>query len=159
MKHFILQGIFLLSFCGMSSGQRVQKVNVVQLETIINQSKHPLLVDFWATYCVPCMEEIPTMEKKVKEHPGVKLLLVSLDLPNYYPARVEQFAQEHRLAGSLYWLNETNADYFCPRIDTNWSGGIPASLFINPRTHYRRFLEKQLNAGELNDNLERLLRN
>jgi hypothetical protein len=74
----------------------------------------------------------------------VELVLVSLDLPDYYPARIAKFANERGYHATLAWLNETDADYFCPRIDKSWTGGIPSSLFVNNKTGYRRFYDRQL---------------
>ena len=126
-------------------------MKITELESYIEKADHPLLVNFWATYCVPCMEEMPDLinitEKYKRE--GVELLMVSLDMPKFYPGKIESFAKEKRLPRGVIWLDESNADYFCPKIDTVWSGAIPATLFINHQTGYRRFLERQISSNEL----------
>jgi thiol-disulfide isomerase/thioredoxin len=124
----------------------IKKISVLDLEDYISRSDHPLIVNFWATFCSPCVKEIPYFQSTVARYRDkkVELLLVSLDLPDYYPRRIAAFAQKANIIASLAWLNETNADYFCPRIDKNWSGGIPASLFVNNQTHYRHFFDRQL---------------
>jgi thiol-disulfide isomerase/thioredoxin len=124
----------------------VHKWKLTELEAYIARADHPLIINFWATFCAPCNKEIPYFQSTVEKYKqqGVELILVSLDLPDYYPARIAKFAGEHGYHATLAWLNETDADYFCPRIDKSWTGGIPSSLFVNNKTHYHRFYDRQL---------------
>jgi thiol-disulfide isomerase/thioredoxin len=117
-----------------------------------------LIVNFWATFCVPCIEEIPYFQKIVKNHAkdSVKLLLVSLDLKEDY-VKIRTVAAKRKFTASIVWLNETNADYFCPRIDSAWSGAIPASLFINNKTGYRKFCEEQIKEDKLEKEIMAIL--
>ena len=137
----------------------VQKMKVTELEDLIAHSDHPLIVNFWATFCVPCNKEIPyfqsTAARYSSEH--VELVLVSLDLPDYYPGRIASFAQSHGYSARLVWLNETDADYFCPKVDARWTGGIPSSLFINNKTHYRRFFDRQLTEPQVDLQIKEML--
>lgn len=137
----------------------VRKVKITELENIIAQSDHPLIVNFWATFCVPCNKEIPYFQNAVARYDKekVELILVSLDLPDYYPARIASFAKSRGYTSRLLWLDETNADYFCPKVDPKWSGGIPCSLFINNKTHYRRFFDRQLTEPQLEQEVLRLV--
>lgn len=115
------------------------------------------VVNFWATFCKPCIEEIPDFIRIVKkyEKQKVKLLLVSLDLPSYYPARIAAFAKKNRYDVSIAWLNETNADHFCPMIDKSWSGSIPSTIVVNNKTGYRKFVEGEMGA----DDFEAIIKN
>ncbi len=141
------------------NGQPVQRVKLTALEQIIRESKTPLIVNFWATFCQPCIEELPYFVREVKNHraDSVQLLLVSLDLEDAYPDHIRNFAAKRQWDVPLVWLDETNADYFCPRIDSSWTGSIPASLFIDNKTGYRRFYEQQLPEDLFKAALERML--
>ena len=55
------------------------------------------------------------------------------------------------------WLNETNADYFCPKVDKAWMGGIPSTLLVNRKTGYRKFFENQLKPEEFERELKKAL--
>lgn len=109
------------------------------------------VVNFWATFCKPCIAEIPDFIRIVDKYKTkkVKLLLVSLDLPSYYPAKIADFAKKNNYKTNIAWLNETDADRFCPMIDSRWSGAIPATIIVNNKTGYRKFVEDQISAEDL----------
>ncbi len=147
--------IFIVSFfliAAYTKGQEIKAVKITELEKIIAESKRPLIINMWATWCKPCIEELPYFLEEVKEHQGdsLQLLLVSLDFKDMFPAGITKFITKRNLTAPVLWLDETNADYFCPKIDSNWSGAIPATLFINNKTGYRKFVEEQLSREELN---------
>ena len=144
--------LLLCWFGGLAAeAQSVQKIRITELADYIAQCDHPLIINFWATFCVPCVKEIPYFQSTVGRYKdkGVELILVSLDLPDYYPAKIAAFARKSDLTARILWLNETDADYFCPKVDSGWSGGIPCSLFINNATHYRRFFDRQLTDAQV----------
>lgn len=140
-------------------GQEIRKVKISELETIIAESRKPLIINLWATWCKPCVEEIPYFQLEVNAHraDSVELILVSLDFKEAYPAAIAAFAGKRNITAPIIWLNETDADYFCPKIDPKWSGAIPATLFINNKTGYRSFAEKQLSHEELKKEMEALI--
>ena len=158
MKFLILSVLLALGYIN-SFSQDVKKISITELEAYIRKSDKPLVVNFWATFCVPCVREIPYFQSIIKEkYQGkIELLLVSLDLPSSYPAKISSFAKDRRFYSSLAWLNETNADIFCPKIDSAWSGAIPASLFVNNNSNYRKFYEKDLTPEQLKQELEQLV--
>lgn len=138
--------ITVLLFCLATHGQSVKKIKITDLQKTIAESKQPLIVNFWATYCKPCLEEIPYFQELTKKYKtdSVTLLLVSLDLQEAYPAQIKNFAIKRKLTAPIQWLDEFNADYFCPKVDSAWSGAIPATLFVNNKMGYRKFFEAQL---------------
>jgi thiol-disulfide isomerase/thioredoxin len=140
-------------------GQGIKKIKITDLEKIIAESKTPLIINFWATFCKPCMEEIPHFQKlgKKYEKNGLKLLLVSLDLKDDFPERVKAFIKNKKISTPVAWLDETNADYFCPKIDNTWSGAIPATLFINNTNSYRKFTEYPLSEEQLEKEIRNIL--
>ncbi|MGK2862182.1 MAG: TlpA family protein disulfide reductase [Chitinophagaceae bacterium] len=138
-------------------GQELKMIKITGLEKIIAESKTPLIINFWATFCKPCMEEIPYFQKLNADYKkdGLQILFVSLDMQNDFPDKVNSFIQKRKI--STYWLDETNADYFCPIVDPSWSGAIPASLFIFNKNEYRKFIEEPLSEKELNKEVRILL--
>jgi peroxiredoxin len=149
MKAFLI--IVFLFLAATINSQEIKKIKITDLEKTITESKTPLIIAFWATFCRPCLEEIPYFQDGIKKYKkdSIRLLLVSLDLEDYYPAKIKSFATKRKFTAPILWLDEYNADYFCPKVDSAWSGAIPASLFINNKTGYRKFFEEQLSKDKL----------
>jgi len=159
MMRKLLLVCFLLGAVGLASAQSViPKWKITDLEQELATSKQPTVVNFWATFCRPCIVEIPYFQELVKkyERDGVRLLLVSVDLPDDY-AEIAPFAKKRGFRAPIRFLDETNADYFCPRVDSSWSGAIPATLFVNPATGYRSFREESLSRQAFEAELRKLL--
>ncbi len=156
MRAFLV--ILFLVFTTKSDAQEIKKIRITELEKTIKESKTPLIVNFWATFCIPCIEEIPYFEETVKKYKkdSVKLLLVSLDLKEDYE-KIKPFVAKRKFTAPMVWLNETNADYFCPIVDSSWSGAIPATLFINNKKGYRRFYQEQIKEEKLEKEIMAIL--
>jgi thiol-disulfide isomerase/thioredoxin len=150
--------LILLIIYFIPAAQEIPKWKIEQLEAYITNAEKPVIINFWATFCKPCIEEIPYFQKQVSKYKsfGVELLLVSLDLPDDYK-NIKNFVSKKKVLAPIVYLDETNADVFCPKIDKNWSGAIPATLFLNPRTRYRAFFEDQLSERKLEDQIKTLL--
>ena len=149
-----------LTFGSTVQCQEINKIKISELEKIIKESKGPLIVNFWATFCVPCLQEIPHFQavaEKYKEK-GLTLLLVSLDMKDAYPKKIISIAKKLKLNPPFYWLDETNADYFCPKVDSSWSGALPASLFVNNATGYRKLFEEELSREKLEKQIMAILK-
>jgi thiol-disulfide isomerase/thioredoxin len=139
--------------------QQIKKMSITELESAITTSKKPLVVNFWATWCGPCVEEIPyfinTIKSKYKD--SVDLLLVNLDIKSYYPIKLINFINARKFNNArVVWLSESNADVFCPRIDSSWSGALPVTLMVDNSKGYRKFYEQQLTPLQLERELKRL---
>ncbi|MBC7875168.1 MAG: TlpA family protein disulfide reductase [Ferruginibacter sp.] len=157
--------LFIVALLAVSVyGQEVKSVKAVDLEKIIAESKTPLIINMWATWCMPCIEEIPYFLEEVRKHnvsagssDSIQLLLVSLDFKEAFPGDISSFAKKRKFTAPIVWLDETNADYFCPKIDAKWSGAIPATLFINNKTGYRKFVEEQISHEKLRQEITAIL--
>ncbi len=154
----------LLVFVFLSLGvtgfaQVIKSVKAVDLERIIAETKTPLIINMWATWCKPCIEEIPYFLGEIKDHKkdSLTILLVSLDFKEAFPGDISSFAKKRKINAPIVWLDETNADYFCPKVDAKWSGAIPATLFINNQTGYRKFIEEQISHDKLKQEIRALL--
>lgn len=147
----------LLAFVTAAHSQTIAKWKVEDVVKAYSANNDTVyVVNFWATFCKPCIEEIPDFIRitdKYKEQ-KVKLLLVSLDLPAFYPDRLASFIKKNKFNTNHAWLYETNADHFCPMIDEKWSGVIPSTLIVNNSKGYRKFVEDQLSAEELEASLQ-----
>jgi thiol-disulfide isomerase/thioredoxin len=159
MKRIIVLLLYAVFCFTKTQSQDIPTWKIDDLEKFIKQSTKPTVVNFWATYCKPCIEEIPHFQKLVKEYEAdsVQLLLVSLDMEEMYPAAIKSFAERFKFTAPIAFLNETNADIFCPRVDEKWSGAIPATLFVNNNTGYRKFFEKAMSEQSFEAELKNVI--
>lgn len=142
-----------------SYSQKIESWTVDQLKNQIIQSKENVVViNFWATYCKPCIEEIPGLINVVRTHKdSVILIMVSVDGNSVYPKKLTSFIKKHHYEAIFAWLNEKDANYFCPKIDSGWGGSIPATIIINQKKGLRKLIESPMSEVEFKEQLEIVL--
>jgi thiol-disulfide isomerase/thioredoxin len=110
------------------------------------------VVNFWATWCKPCVEELPYFEQVTEMYRDqkVKVLLVSLDFKKQIETKLLPFIAKHKLQSDVVVLYDNDADTWIPKVSPDWSGAIPATVVY--RGSERQFYEKSFhNFSELND--------
>lgn len=141
MKKIIIL-IFLIGSVASNFGQQVDLITINQLNQRIQKSggDTTFVINFWATWCIPCLKELPHFEKFQDEYKNlpVKVLLISVDFKSKL-SRVTDYVNKEKLRSEVYLLNESDQQEYIDRIDENWSGTIPATLFIHKRN--RKFHE------------------
>ena len=156
MKYYLIVCFSLLTFS--LSAQDIPSYNLEELETRIYSTEDvTYIVNFWATWCVPCIKELPYfegLEKKYKDDPKVKVILVSLDFANAKENRLIPFVKNKQIKSEVIHFIEKDANYWIPRINKNWSGSIPATLVLNGDRKVKEFYEKSFESLE---ELEELL--
>ncbi|MBE0663619.1 MAG: TlpA family protein disulfide reductase [Bacteroidales bacterium] len=115
------------------------------------------VINFWATWCAPCVKEMPYFEQIGKEYAGkgVKVLLVSLDFVNQLDARVIPFVKKNDIKSEVILLNDPRANSWIPKVSDKWSGALPATLIYNK--NHRSFYEQTFSFDELEDAVKKAL--
>jgi len=158
MKHILITSCLLLT-ASFGFSQTIKKVKVTEVEEYIKNSDHPIVLNCWATWCAPCVEEIPYFMETVKKYSDqkVELVLMSLDFASSYPNKIIDLIKRKHFEATFLWLNETNADYFCPKIDPKWDGTLPSTLYIDPKTGYRKFFGRPMTDRQIDLEVGRLV--
>ena len=143
--------ISLLFLITLSAAGQARVVKLADLQKVMTDPASEIkVINFWATWCGPCLKELPLFEKLNADRKDVAVTLVSMDLdldPN--PAKVHKFVARKKLASSVLILDETDPNTYLEKIDKDWSGALPATIVINTRTGKRKLVEKELHAGDL----------
>ncbi len=146
---FIIVIFLLVSYTG-ASGQPIQLIDgdgIAVLSSLSNDTTY--ILNFWATWCSPCVEEIAIFEKihRDKMNPKVKVILVSLDFINQVDSRVIPFLEKKGISAEVRIMTDTDYNSWIDQVDPSWTGAIPATLIYN--RDRRVFLEKELSYNEL----------
>lgn len=145
--------LFLLVCCSICiKAQQVKVVNYAQLENEFKVRSDTLkAINFWATWCKPCLEEMPYFVKAQEEYKNQKVnfIYVSLDFSKE-KNKVEQVANRIGLKGKIFLLKD-NPNVYINKIDPAWEGQIPISLIVQPDGSYVTHKAQFDNFEELNN--------
>ncbi|HOI32742.1 MAG: TlpA family protein disulfide reductase [Bacteroidales bacterium] len=137
------------------------KPAIMDFETFQQYLKHEndtvYVINFWATWCAPCVKELPDFEKLNQKYgdKNFKMLLVSLDFRKMYDTRLIPFIEENKLSAEVILLHDPDANAWIDKVDPSWSGAIPATLIY--KNSFRLFHEGGYTFDELNTIVEPLI--
>ncbi|WP_339881816.1 TlpA disulfide reductase family protein [Polaribacter vadi] len=116
------------------------------------------IVNFWATWCAPCVKELPYFEKIKQEYASknVEVLLVSLDFPKQVEKKLIPFINKKQLQSEVVLLNDNDENVWIKAIDSTWSGALPATLIYNKNN--RKFYEQSFDYIMLEAELKTFLK-
>ena len=151
MRISFIISLFIITY---SANAQVKLLTLDELDNRFAKGKDTTyIVNFWATWCSPCVAELPNFEKlrlaNLKK--PVKVLLVSLDFKSKLQKEVTPFVKSNKINAEVFLLNEPDQQQYIERIDKKWSGAIPATLFVNKKI--RRFYEREFTETELKNAL------
>ncbi|MCD6013406.1 MAG: hypothetical protein K0Q79_3268 [Flavipsychrobacter sp.] len=158
MKKVIFSCLILLAaIC-----TKAQQIPAFSADQVIHytSSKDTLyIINFWATWCAPCVAELPEFDalKKRYANQPVKVLLVSLDFKEDYPYKLARFVEKKKLTPEVVWLSDTNPNVFIPKIDNSWQGSIPATVVVHPGKGYKKFIEGSISERQISKIADKLL--
>ena len=129
------------------------------LEPLINSKNDNIhIVNFWATWCAPCVKELPYFEAINKNYKdkNVDVLLVSLDFPKNYNDKLKPFIKKHNLQSRVVAFDDTDQNRWIPAINKDWSGALPATIIY--KGDKRKFFEKSFTQEELETELKQFFK-
>lgn len=115
------------------------------------------IINFWATWCTPCVEELPHFESinTTYKHKGINVVLVSLDKLDKIESNLLPFMEKYDIRSEVIVLNDSKANKWIDRVDPHWSGAIPITIIYNKEK--RLFYEKTFTLNELKNEVEKFL--
>jgi len=143
---YILASIF--SFILLSASAQ-QMASLKDLQKIMDEPGRIKVINFWATWCGPCIKELPYFDEIHRKNKNVSILLVSMDYdldPN--PEKVKRFIARKKILSPVVILTEENPSGWIDKIDKNWSGALPATIIIGA-TGKRKLIQGELKKDEL----------
>lgn len=119
-------------------------------KAIIKNDDKVYVVNFWATWCAPCVKELPYFEKLHQQNKNVIVILASLDSKKDIEKKLIPFIKRKKITAQVVSLNDKDYNTWLPKIDRDWSGSIPATFIFSGNK--KLFAEREFaNFTELND--------
>jgi thiol-disulfide isomerase/thioredoxin len=150
----IISSAYLLLLALSTNAQQIKVLKINELtKTIFKNNDSTYIVNFWATWCGPCVKELPEFENVtkqfLKDKIKAKVILVSMDFSEDLKTKVIPFVKQKQLISKVVLLDETNADYFIPKLDSRWTGALPATMIIKNKKVVK-FFERKITEKDLN---------
>jgi thiol-disulfide isomerase/thioredoxin len=154
LKFFLASAILALSFplAAQQASKDYQSLSLEQLKQRLDQGEDTtFVINFWATWCAPCLAEMPYFEQLQENYAEqkVKVLLVSVDDPSRAERALGGFLERRQIKAEIIHLNEDKPHIYIDQIETAWSGSIPATLVLRPEKNQRAFYEGELKYESL----------
>jgi thiol-disulfide isomerase/thioredoxin len=141
---------------GLKSIAQPKIVKLAELEKLLKTSSDQIqVINFWATWCGPCVKEMPLIEKVGMERNDIRITLVSMDLElDENPDKVFRFVERKAIKSNVLILDASDPNSWIDKIEKQWNGSLPATIVINTKTGKRAFVGKELKEGELESLIE-----
>ncbi len=159
MKRFNIISFIIFSIASTgNSQQKASLIKFAELEKVISTQKNKIfIINFWATWCAPCIAEFADFQHfhQKNSDKNVELLLISLDFTSELE-KVNNFIAKKGILPSVYLLNETDQNLFINKVSNIWEGTIPATWFINNKNGKKLLIEKPITELEINNYLAQI---
>jgi thiol-disulfide isomerase/thioredoxin len=144
LKCGLMAAMFLLVLAGCSQpaakqavppaqGLALQPIEENNLRALLQASRGKVVVlNFWATWCVPCREEFPALVELRKRYhaKGAEIYFISMDEPEQLAA-VKEFLTQHGVDFPTYYRLGGDFEAMINLVDQKWIGAIPATIFFD----------------------------
>jgi thiol-disulfide isomerase/thioredoxin len=121
-------------------------------------SGHVRFFNFWASWCGPCLTELPVLREFALRHPEIEVVFINVDFPRVQETQVPTLLRERRLEEmSHLFLQSSNPDRDLRTHVEGWKSEIPATLVVDADGRRREFQAVELKAGDLEAALARAM--
>ncbi len=135
MKKAVLAFIFLLILVNISLPQDVRKVSSLnQIDSLKSSyDGNVTLVNFWASWCKPCVEEFPDLLRLRSDYTGkgLKVVFISLDFPEEVNTKLIPFLKKNNVDFTTFYGDFKNTEEIMDYFDKKWDGAIPATFIFD----------------------------
>lgn len=143
-----------------TSSEDLKVFNFNELQAYLSKkdANKTYVVNFWATWCAPCVKELPYFEQLNTNYSSqnVEVILVSLDFPKQIETKLKPFLTKKALKSEVLVLDDVDSNTWIPKVDKDWSGAIPATIIYNKNK--KTFYERSFDYKELETELKQFIK-
>ena len=152
--------VLLLMFnCNNPSKDSIEVVDFDGLYSKIDLSvDKTYVINFWATWCAPCVKELPYFEEvnRQSKDQNTEVILVSLDFPSQIESKLKPYLKKNKIKSKVILLDDSKMNFWVPKVSEKWDGGIPATLIVNSSNY--NFYPKPFKKEELFIEINKVLK-
>ena len=163
MNHIyqILSFFVILLFFSCSNPPK-ESIEIVDFDGLYSKidlsADKTYVINFWATWCAPCVKELPHFEEINKEfkEKNTEVILVSLDFPSQIETKLKPYLKRNKIKSKVILLDDSKMNTWVPKVSEQWDGGIPATLIVNSSNY--NFYPKPFKKEELFSEINKVLK-
>jgi thiol-disulfide isomerase/thioredoxin len=134
----------------------VDLINKELLAKIIKERKgKPLFLNLWATWCVPCKEEFPAINKLAEEYKDLEFIGISVDFPEEVESKIIPFLKSQKAKFVSYVNGFEGDEELINTLDKDWNGALPATFIYDKNGKKVSFLEGKKSYEEFRKEIEK----
>jgi thiol-disulfide isomerase/thioredoxin len=159
MKPILIILLLFFSIASIGFSQSIRKISKEELVGILDNPTDKLhVINFWATWCGPCVTELHDFQKVVNESDSTKVdfLFVSLDFPSEAEKKLGSFLKKNNYKLNVVLMTETDYNSWIDQVDLNWQGNIPATLFYNKARKKHQFISESMDKSKIDHTINSL---
>ena len=142
-----------------NSDRTVDLIDQAGLQKLIHERRGKiLLLNIWATWCLPCIEEFPDLIKLYSSQgaDALEIVGISVDDPDEAVSKVLPFLKKHAVPFKVYIAHFDKQDDFINSMDSNWNGAVPATFIYDPLGKQRFLMIGQRTFDQFKQKVEQL---
>jgi thiol-disulfide isomerase/thioredoxin len=157
-NYFLIAGLLILSLSQVRAQEIVHWGEIEKLRSQKNDTTYVL--NFWATWCIPCVEELPEFQaiQKEFENQKVKIILISLDSKKRIESQLKPFLEKRKMTATVLLLDEPDYNQWIDKIDQSWEGNIPATWIWNNKSKFSIFIPESTTFETLKAQINKSLK-
>lgn len=147
-----LLSAFLIGFVHSSVSKDPEIVDRTSIENLIkNRNGKILVLNVWATWCIPCREEIPEFNELYKNYSkkNVEVVGLCIDSPKDLETKIKSFIKKIPIKFPVIVSGIKKDEELINLLEQKWAGAIPVTIIYDKKGKKVKFIEGKTSYKEL----------